>query len=109
MLVPISLPVDWMKKTSFTWVLVAGAPGAGIVGKNIALCIMMLKQANDATTQRIITMPCAVVKKQDLRKKSIVRVDIADIVQSVGSEPSSLLECRHWLKKLQKHLFLFRL
>jgi hypothetical protein len=75
-----------MRKTSFTWGWDVGALGVGIVGKSIALFIMILKLENDATMQRIITMLCVVVKNLDLRKKTIARVDTADIVQNVGKQ-----------------------
>jgi hypothetical protein len=84
--VPISLPVGLMRKTSFTWEWGVGALGVGIVEKNIALFTMILKLENDAIMQRIITMLCVVVKNLDLRKKTIARVDTADIVQNVGKQ-----------------------
>jgi hypothetical protein len=86
MLAPISLLVDWMRKTSFTKVQAVGAPGVGIVGKNIVLFITILKQENGVTTQKIITMRCVVVKSLDSKKKTIARADIVDIVQNVGKQ-----------------------
>ena len=96
MLVLIFLPVAWMKRISFTLVLDVGDPGVGIVGKNIALFITIRKQDNGVKMQKTITMLSAVVKNLDLRKRTIARVDTAGIVQNVGKQTVSTIECRLW-------------
>jgi hypothetical protein len=107
--VPIFLPVDSMKKISFTLEWDVDALGVGIVEKSIALFTMIRKLENGAILQKTITMLCAAVKSLDLRKKTIARVDTVDIVQNVGKQCWTTIECPHSLKKQQKHLFLFRL
>jgi hypothetical protein len=82
----IFLPVDWMKRTNFILVLDVDAPGAGIVGKNTAHFIMTLKLENDGKMRKTIIMHYVVVKKKGFVKKSIVRVDTVDTVQSVGEQ-----------------------
>ncbi len=109
MLAPIYSPAGSMRKISSMWAQDVGNPGAGIVERNIALFTMILKRGNDVTMQKITTMPCVVVKNQDLRKKTIARVDIQDIVPNDGNETMTTIECLLSLKKLQKPLSLYRL
>jgi len=85
MLALIFLPVVWMKRIDFTLGLGVVALGAGIVAKNTVPSIMILKLENAVTMPKTITMHYVVVKKQDSKKRTIVRVDIPDIVENVGN------------------------
>lgn len=60
-------------------------PGVGTVVKNTVANIMILKRANDARMQKIITMRAVAVKKLDSRKRIIVRVDTAVTVVADGN------------------------
>lgn len=75
-----------MRKINFIWGLDVGARGVGIVGKNIVNSTMTRKQENVVMMQKITITACVVVRSQDSKKKTIVRVDIAHIVESVGKQ-----------------------
>ena len=59
-------------------------PGAGRVGKNTVRNTMILLQAFVFQMQKTITLPDAVEKRKDLRKRSIVVEAIQDIVGDGG-------------------------
>lgn len=93
-----------MTKINFTLDSDVVVRGAGIVAKNIAVFTMILKQGNGVTMLKIITTLCAVVKKPDSKKKTIVRVDTVAIAEDVGKQIYHLVECQLSLKTQQKHL-----
>lgn len=86
MLALIFLPVAWMRKINFILGLDVGARGVGIVGKNIVNSTMTRKQENVVMMQKTTITACVVVRSQVLKKKTIVRVDIVHIVESVGKQ-----------------------
>lgn len=75
-----------MRKINFILGLDVGARGVGIVGKNIVNSTMTRKQENVVMMQKTTITACVVVRSQDSKKKTIVRVDIAHIVESVGKQ-----------------------